>query len=114
VIAQRLEQSQRPQTDHVGGIFGLVERDAHVRLRGEIVNLVGTHLLDDSSEASAVTEISIVQLQTFGAGPEALAQVIDSSGGETRSATHHAVHFVTFLQQKLGQVRAVLSGHAGD
>ena len=85
-----------------------------MRLRGEIVNLVGTHLLDNSPKPGAVAEVAIVQLQTFGAGTEALAQMIDSSGRETRSAAHHAVHFVALLQQKLGEVRAVLSGHAGD
>ena len=114
VIAQRLEQSQRAQADHVGGVFRLIERDPHVRLRGEIVNLVGTHLLDDPPKAGAVAEVAVMQLQAFGAGTEALAQMIDSSGRETRSAAHHAMHFVALLQQELGEVRTVLSGHAGD
>ncbi len=47
VIAHRLQQAQRAQPDHVGGVFGLIEGDAHVRLRGQIVDLVGAHLLDD-------------------------------------------------------------------
>ena len=102
MIAQRLEQSQRAQSDHIGRVFGLIERDAHVRLRGEIVNLVGTHLLDDSPEPGAVAEVAVMQLQTFRTRPEALAQMIDSPGGETRSAAHHPMHFVAFFQQKLG------------
>src|ERR1700722_4540843 len=99
VIAQRLEQSQRPQADHIGSVFRLIERDTHVRLCREIVNLVGTHLLDNSPKAGA--EVAVMELQTVGAGTEALAQMIDSSRRETRSAAYHAVHFVTLLQQKL-------------
>ena len=65
MVANRLEQAQRPHADHVGGIFGLIEGDAHVRLRREIVNLVGTHLLDDSPQPGAVAEVAIMQMQTF-------------------------------------------------
>src|SRR5277367_3762903 len=114
VIAQRFEQSQRSESHDIGRVFRLIERDAHVRLRGEIVNLVGTHLLDDSAQAGAVAQIAVVQLQTLRrARPETLAQMIDSPRRETRSASHHPVHFVVLLQQKLGEIRFILSGHAG-
>ena len=84
-----------------------------MRLRREIVDLVGSHLLDDPPEPGAVAEVAVVQLQHLGARAEALAQMIDSSGRETRGAAHHAVHLVALLQQKLGEVRAILSGDAG-
>ena len=67
VIAQRFEQSQRAETDHIGRILRLIERNAHVRLRREIVDLVGTHLLDDAPQPGAISEIAIVQLQALGA-----------------------------------------------
>ena len=51
VIAERLEQAQRAQAYHVGGVLGLVEGDAHVRLRGEVIDLVRPHLFDDRAAA---------------------------------------------------------------
>ena len=41
-------------------------------------------------------------------------EVLDPSGVERRRAPAHAVHRVALLQQKLGQVCAVLPGHTGD
>lgn len=61
----------------------------------------------------AVAEVAVVQLQALGTGAEALAQMIDSSGGETRSAPHHPMHFAALFQKRLGEVRAILSGNAG-
>jgi hypothetical protein len=60
VIAQRFKQPERAQADHVGGVFGLVERDAHVGLGGKIVNFVGPHLLDDRTQPGAVAQIAVV------------------------------------------------------
>ena len=63
MIANRLQQPQRPDSDHVGGIFGLVERNPHMRLRGEIVDLVRQRLLDYAPQPGGVAEVSIMQSQ---------------------------------------------------
>ena len=44
---------------------------------------------------------------------EALAQMVDTAGGETGTAAHHSMHLVALLQQQLGQVGAILAGDAG-
>ena len=113
VIAQRLQQSERAQPDHVRGVFRLIERDAHVRLRRQVVHLVGTDLLDDPPQPGPVAKIAVMQLQAAGAGSVALAQMIDSPGREARGAAHHPMHLVALLQQRLGEVGTVLSGDAG-
>jgi hypothetical protein len=113
VIAQRLQQAERAEPNHVGGIFGLIEGDAHVRLRGEVIDLVGAHLLDDRAHPGAVAQVAVVQLQRRRTWAEALAHMVDTSGGEARGAAHHAVHFVALLDEKFREVRAVLPGNPG-
>jgi len=43
-----------------------------------------------------------------------LVQVVDAIGVEARGASLYAVHLVAFLEQKFGQVGAVLAGYARD
>ena len=114
VIANRLEEAQRAEPDHVGGIFGLIEGDPYVRLRRQIVNFVGPRLLDDPPQAGRVAEIAIVKLQAGGARAVAAPQMVDAARRKARCAAHDAVDFVAFLQQKFGEIRAVLARDSGD
>jgi hypothetical protein len=84
-----------------------------VRLRGEVIDLVGAHLLDDRAHPGAVAQVAVVQLQRRRTWAEALAHMVDTSGGEARGAAHHAVHFVALLDEKFREVRAVLPGNPG-
>ena len=43
-----------------------------------------------------------------------LIQMIDTIGIEQRRASFDTVNFVAFFEQELSQIRAVLSGDAGD
>jgi hypothetical protein len=45
---------------------------------------------------------------------EALMQMVDAAGGESRTAPNEPVDFVAFLQQQFREVRSVLSGDAGN
>ena len=62
VVAHRLQQPQSAKTDYIRGVFRLIERDPHVRLRGQVVDLVGRHQLDNSPQTGAVTEVAVVEL----------------------------------------------------
>ena len=84
-----------------------------MRLRGEIVNFVGTDLLDDASKPGAVTEVSVVKLQAITGDLEPAPQMIDAPGGEAGTAPYDAVNFVPFAQEKFGQVGTILSGDTG-
>ncbi len=114
VVAQRLEDAQGAEADHIGGVFGLIEGDAHVGLGGEVVHLVGADLLDDAADAGAVAEVAVVKLETLAIGTPSGAQMVDAAGGEARGAPDHPVDLVAFFQEEFGKIGAVLAGDSGD
>ena len=59
--ADRLEQAQRADAVGVGGVFGRLEADLDVALGGQVVDLVGLHLLDDADQVGGVGQVAIVQ-----------------------------------------------------
>jgi hypothetical protein len=58
------QQSDGSHTGRVAGLNGIVEADAHVRLRREVVHLVGLDGVEQRHQASAVDEIAVVQEQS--------------------------------------------------
>jgi hypothetical protein len=107
------QQSQRTQAYYIGGIFGLIERYPYVRLRRQVVHLVGSHLLDDAPDAGPIAEVSIMKLQPTSRRIETSSQVVDTPGGKAGAAPDDAMDFVALLEQKLREIRSVLSGHSG-
>jgi len=55
-----------------------------------------------------------MQTQSGRVAAEALMQMVDTAGGEGRTAPNDAVDFVAFLQQKFREVGSDLPGDAGD
>ncbi|STI85249.1 Uncharacterised protein [Escherichia coli] len=55
-----------------------------------------------------------MQMEFRVAGVRILINVIHALGVEGRCTTLNTMHLVTFFQQKLCQVRTVLSGYTGD
>jgi hypothetical protein len=55
-----------------------------------------------------------MQAQRGRVAAEALMQMVDTAGGESRTAPNDAVDFVAFLQQQFREIRSVLPGDAGD
>ncbi len=112
--ADRLEQAQRADGVHVGGVFRRLEAHRHVALRPEVIDLVGLHLAQDAGEVGAVGEIAVMQPEPLMVGVRVLVDVVDPRGVEQRGAALDAVHLIALFQQKLCQIRSVLSGDAGD
>jgi hypothetical protein len=112
--ADRLQDPERAQRIRVGGVFRFLEADGNVALRGEVVNLVGLHLLDDAHQARAVGHVAVVQRETTVLLVRILVEVIDAVGIEQRGATLDAMHLVALVEQELGEIGTVLAGHAGD
>ena len=83
-------------------------------LGGEVVDLVGAHLLHDADQVGGVGQIAIVQEQTGTAHVRVLVEMIDPGGVERGSAPLYPVHLVPPGQQQLGQIGPVLTGHPGD
>ena len=112
--ADGFEDAQRAQRIGVGGVFGFFEADRDVALRGEVVDFVGLHLLDDADEAGGIGEVAVVQDELAVVLVRILVQVVDAVGVEQGSAALDAVDFVALFQQEFGEVGAVLAGDAGD
>jgi len=79
-------------------------------LRTEVVDLVGLYLLDDTYQVGGVGQVTIVQEEPAGTVMRALVEMIDPVSIERRCAALDTVNFVTFPQEKLGEVGTVLSG----
>ena len=82
--ADRLEQAQRADAVGVGGVFGRVEADLDVALGGEVVDLVGLHLLDDADQVGGVGQVAIVQEEARAALVRVLVEMVDPGGVERR------------------------------
>jgi hypothetical protein len=85
-----------------------------VALRGEVVDLVRPHLLDDADQVGGVGEVAVVQLERHLGLVRVAVQVVDAVGVEERRAALDAVHLVALVEQELGEIGAVLAGDAGD
>src|ERR1700740_3377327 len=83
-------------------------------LRGQVVNLVRRDQFDNTPQTGAVSKVAIVELQALMTAVEAAAQMVYTSGGEAGGAAHDSVNVVALGEQQVGQIRAVLSGHAGN
>ncbi len=103
-----------PMPVGVGGVFGRVEADLDVALGGEVVDLVGLHLLHDADQVGGVGQVAIVQEQPGTALVRVLVEMVDPGGVERGGAPLDPVHLVALGQQQLGQIGPVLAGDAGD
>ena len=110
----RFENAQGTNAVGVGGVFGFFKAHAHMALGGQVVDLVGLHLLNDANQAGRVSQVAMVQDELAVFDVWVLVQVVNAVGVEKAAAALDAVHLVAFFKQQLGQVRAVLAGHAGD
>ena len=112
----RIASSTRsaPSASEFAVYSGLLERHRDVALRGEVVDLVGLHLLDDADQAARIGHVAVMQDEAAVRFVRVLVQVVDAVGVEQRRAALDAVDLVAFAEQKLGEVGAVLAGDAGD
>src|SRR6185436_16401454 len=112
--AQRLEEPERAQPVGVRRVLGLLEGHRDMALRAEVIDLVGLRVLQHPHQARAVGQVAVVQDEPAVVHVRVLVQVVDALGVEERGAPLDAMDDVTLLQQKLGEIGAVLAGDAGD
>ena len=107
--AHGLEHPQHSGGVHVGRELGRVEADLHMALRGQVVDFVGSHLVDDLHDRHGVAEVGIMQMEagmTFEMRyPLAVVH---------RAAADDAVYVIALFKKEFGKIRTVLTGHAGD
>ena len=107
--ADSLQHTQNTSCIDVCRELRRVETDLHMRLRSQVVNLVGTHLADDLYQSHRVRQIAIVEVKMRFA-----FEVGDTLAIVHRTAADDTMYVISFLQQELAQVRAVLPRDTGD
>ncbi len=114
VVAHRLEQPERAERHHVGGVFRHLERDFDVALRAEIVDLVRLDRLEHAAQRRAVGKIAVMEGELFARDVGIVIEMVDAVGVEQTRPPHQAVHLIALLQQEFAQIGAVLAGDAGN
>jgi len=85
-----------------------------VGLGGEVVDLVGLHLLHDVDEREGVGHVAVVQDEMARGQVRVLVDVVNARGVEQGGAALDAVDLITFGKQKCGEAFPVLPGNSRD
>ena len=112
--ADGLEQAKRAKPIGIGGVFRRFERDLHMRLRREIVDLVRLRFLHDADDIGRVGHIAVMQLEGNALLVRIMHEMVDALGVERRRTALYAVDRISLRQEKFGEIGAILSGRAGD
>ena len=83
-------------------------------LGGEVVDLIRLHLLYHANQTGTVGHVAVMQDEATVADFRSLVEMIDAVGVEQGRPPLQAMDDVAFFQQQLGEIGAVLTGHAGD
>ena len=108
-LAHGLQDTEDAGSIDIRRIFRRVEAHLHVALRREVVDFVRPDLADHLDEAHGVAHVGIMQVEM-----RLAFQVRDAFAEVHRAAADDAVHVVSFLQQELREVGAVLARHPRD
>ena len=104
-----LQHTQNTQCVHIAGVLRSIKGDLNMALCSQIVDLVGLDLAHQTDQAGGIGQVAVVQGDSI-----LLDQVVDTSGVGDGSAADNAVDLIALLQQKLCQIRAVLTSDASN
>ena len=91
--AHGLEHAEDAGGIDIGRELGRVEADLHVALGGQVVDLVGPHLVDHLDDGHGVAQVGIVEVEV------GLALEVGNALAEVHgAAADDAVHLVTFFK----------------
>ena len=79
-----------------------------------MIELSGLDFADDSPDCGGVVKVGIVQKQLLVVDLFVSVQMLQARSFHGAGTTYEAMDFVAFGEQKLCEVRAILSGDAGD
>ena len=108
-FADRFKQSQRTKAVGIGSVLGLLEGDSYVTLGGQIVNFVGLDLLNDPDQTGRIRQVAVVQNEGTVQLMWILVEMIDPRCVEQGGGPLDAVYNIPLTQQKIGQIRTILS-----
>jgi hypothetical protein len=116
--ADGLQEAERPRGSDVGGVVGDLEGDGDVRLRREVVHLVGGDGVERAAEGGGVGQVGVVEPQRGTRGRRhrvwVVVDVVQPLRVEVGGAAHEAVHLVPLRQEQLREVAPVLPRDARD
>ena len=84
-----------------------------MRLRREIVDFIRLDLHEEPHQAARIRQIAIVQDKPT-AQRLILQKMVDALRAARRMAADDAVNVISFREQELGKIRAVLPRDTGD
>lgn len=90
-------------------VLGLLEGHREMALRGQIVNFVRLHLLDNTEQAAGVGHVPVVQHKVAAFDLRALVGMVDAVAVKQRGAAVQAVQLVALAQQEFRQIGTVLN-----
>ncbi len=108
-LAHGLEHAHDAKRIGVGGIERLLEGKADEALRREIVDLVGLEQPERAADIALLEQLHVDQLDVLGDGE--FLEPADIDAGGTAIGADDAI---AALQQRLGEIGAVLSRYARD
>jgi hypothetical protein len=114
IVAKGFQQPQGACRHYVRSILSLVEAHAHVRLRPQVVNLIGLDLLEQTIEVGCVCQVAVMQVQRCPFLVRIRIDLIETIRIESGGPANDAMHLVPFGEQELGEIGSILSRDAGD
>ena len=101
IIADRLQQAQGPLSHHIGGVFGLIEGHADMRLGAEIIDLMRFDGVQQAAQARAVGEIAMVQDQARRRRVQIMVvavEMVEAGGVKRTRPPDQAMHLIAARQ----------------
>ena len=83
-------------------------------LPGQMIKLARPNLAKNAAQRRRIRQIAVMEEQIFPINLCVQPQMLDPRTEQVARPPHDPVNSVAFLQKQLGQIRAVLSGDAGD
>ena len=98
------EQAGDTDTGRVTRVFGFIERDAHVRLRGEVVNLVRLDLGEEGHQVRTIAEVAVMKKEFRLSIVRIDVEMVNASRVEGGCPANEAMNLVPLREQQLRQI----------
>lgn len=80
----------------------------------EVVDFIWLKHVEKFDEVCGVTQITVVEKKPHAVNVGILIEMVDALSVESACTTDDAVHFISFLQEELSEVRTILASDTSD
>ena len=112
LIARDLEQAQGCHRDLFASRLRDFEAQADVALTREMINFRRLHLRKDATKRRAIGKIAVMEEEPVTVNRLIRAQMVDTGTEEIARSPNDTMNRVSFLEEQLRQIRAILTGDA--